>query len=199
MRWPEEAPTPVRRDWRDSFAAMADLALIGILVTVAALPVVTAASALRTGSVAVRHRYTTGGLPPVRPLLTAFRRGLWKGAVVTALAVLAAALLALDLAALASGAVPGGTPLLIVTAAVVPWLVGVAVATIVHCGRHPDAGWRAAVRWAVRLAPHRSLPAGLAVALAGFLALAIPATIPLLPGFALFAAHVLTDRLSPMD
>ncbi|GIJ46536.1 hypothetical protein Val02_34220 [Virgisporangium aliadipatigenens] len=197
MRWPEEAPTPVRRDWRDSFAAMADLALIGILVTVAALPVFTLASAVRAGSMAVRHRYTTGELPPVRPLLTAFHRGLWKGAAVTALALLATALLALDLAALAGGAVPGGTPLLLVTAAVTLWLVGVAVATVVHCGRHPDAGWRTAAGWALRLAPHRSLPAALAVGLAAFLSLAIPATIPLLPGFALFAAHVLTDRLSP--
>jgi hypothetical protein len=198
MNWPEEAPPVARRDWRDTLASAADLALIGIAVTVAAAPVLTLATALRVGSAAVRHRYTTGSLPPVRDTLRTFHKGLWKGMVVSALAVIAGAVLALDVAALAGGRVPGGRPLLIVTVAAVLWLIGVATATIVHLGRTPEAGWRAAAGWAIRLAPHRSLPAGLAVVLAGFLAMAVPATLPLLPGFGLFAAHVLTDRLTPV-
>ena len=44
----------MRRDWRETVALAADVALVGILVTAAAVPLVTAGAALRTGSVAMR-------------------------------------------------------------------------------------------------------------------------------------------------
>jgi hypothetical protein len=43
----------MRHSWRDSVAAAGDLALLGFLVTLAALPVVTAGAAVLTGSHAV--------------------------------------------------------------------------------------------------------------------------------------------------
>ncbi|MBO3741571.1 hypothetical protein [Actinoplanes flavus] len=194
--WPHEDEPESRPDWRERFALGADLALIGIGVTVSALPVLTLPAALAAGSAAVRHRYATGSLPSLRPLLRQFRRTLLPGVPV----VLVAALLLIDLIALSRGWVPGGTPMLVITAAVVIWLAGVATLTLVAGGRDPSQSWRTAIVWAWGQAVHRpwsALAPALAGVLAVFLALSVPATIPLVVGFHLFAVHVLSDRLVP--
>ncbi|GGN81791.1 hypothetical protein GCM10010112_58630 [Actinoplanes lobatus] len=196
--WPQEDEPEIRPDWRERFALGADLALIGIGVTVAALPVLTLPAALAAGSTAVRHRYHAGSLPAFRPLLRQFRRTLLPGVPV----VLVAALLLVDLVALSRGWVPGGTPMLVITAAVVSWLAGVATLTLVAGGRDPSQSWKAAIGWAWGQAvsrPWSALAPALAGVLAFFLALSVPATIPLVVGFHLFAAHVLSDRLAPAE
>ncbi|BBH71378.1 hypothetical protein ACTI_80630 [Actinoplanes sp. OR16] len=181
-----------RPDWRERFALGADVALIGILTTVVALPVLTAPAALAAGSSAIRHRYTSGSLPPLRPLLHQFRHGLLRGLPV----ILLAAALLLDLTAIGRGWVPGGPLLLILTAAAIAWLAGVAGLTLVIVGRNPQSPWRAAARIAGNQ-PKAVAAISATGVLAFFLALTIPVTIPLLVGIQLFAAHILADRLSP--
>ncbi|PRX11017.1 hypothetical protein [Actinoplanes italicus] len=196
MDWPREDEPEPRPDWRERFALGADLALIGIVVTVAALPVLTLPAALAAGSTAVRHRYTAGRMPEFRPLLRQFRRSLLPGLPF----ILVAALLLMDLLALSRGLVPGGMPVLVVTVIAASWLAGLAALTLVALGREPETSWRSALRWAWKRSTTRPWVAfapALAGILAFFLALSVPATIPLVIGFHLFAAHVISDRLAP--
>lgn len=194
--WPTDQAPDQRPDWRERFTLGTDLALIGVVVTVAALPVLTLPAALVAGSVAVRHRYRLGRLPAFRPLLRQFRRGLLPGIPF----VLVALLLLIDLIAVSRGWVPGGAPVLTATAVVACWLLGLATLALVATGRDPAAPGRAALRWAWDQAtsrPWSALAPALAGVLAFFLALSMPATIPLVVGFHLFAAHVISDRLAP--
>jgi len=196
LSWPSEETPENRPDWREKFALGADLALIGIVVTVAALPALSLPAALAAGSTAVRHRYLTGKLPQLRPLLRQFGRSLLPGVP----AVLIGLLLLVDLVAVSRGWVPGGTPVFTLTAAAVTWLAGVATLALVAVGREPATPWRAALRWSWDTAltrPWAALAPALAGVLAFFLALSMPATIPLVVGFHLFAAHVISDRLAP--
>jgi uncharacterized membrane protein YesL len=196
MDWPREDEPAPRPDWRERFALGADLALIGIVVTVAALPVLTLPAALASGSTAVRHRYTAGRMPAFRPLLRQFARSLLPGLPF----VLVAALLLMDLVALSRGWVPGGTPVLVVTGTAAAWLAGLATLALVAAGRSPETPWRALLGWAWNQAttrPWTAFAPALAGVLAFFLALSVPATIPLVIGFHLFAAHVISDRLAP--
>ncbi|GLX99993.1 hypothetical protein [Actinoplanes sp. NBRC 101535] len=191
LHWPQEEPARHRPDWRERFALGADLALIGILVTVAALPVLTAPAAVASGSAAVRHRYHQGTLPPVRPLLRLFRRTLLPGLPVL---VLTAAIL-IDLIAVGRGWVPGGQPLFVLTAAAAGFVAGLGTLVLVAVGRDPELPWRDAGHWAIER-PAAAGGTALAGALAFFLALTVPATLPLVVGFHLFAVHVITDRLA---
>ncbi|GIF04117.1 hypothetical protein [Actinoplanes siamensis] len=189
--WPTEEPPAARVDWRDRTALATDLALIGTAVTVLALPLVTLPAALATGSAAVRGRYLDGHLPPWRRLFQIYRRAVLPGLAT----LLAAAALALDLAAVRGGWVPGGPPLLAVTTLAVIGLSGVAALALAHLGRTPDLPWREAAR---RPGNHPKCVAALALTnvVAFFLALAVPVTVPLVLGFHLFAIHMLTDRLT---
>ncbi|MEU4776047.1 hypothetical protein, partial [Micromonospora sp. NPDC023644] len=133
---------PARRDWRDVLTDATDLAVLGIALTLAALPVVTAAAAVGAASAAVHDRYSVGSWPSARESLTRYGRGLLPGAGVSVLAVAALGLLAVDLAALAGGRVPGGAPLLLVTVAVAAALAGYAALVVVEVGRRGGRGWR---------------------------------------------------------
>ncbi|MDI6101086.1 hypothetical protein QLQ12_20955 [Actinoplanes sp. NEAU-A12] len=198
MNWPAEETPDQRPDWREKFALGTDLALIGVVVTAASLPVLTLPAALAAGSTAVRHRYQLGKLPAFRPLLRQFRRGLLPGIPF----VVVALLLLVDLIAVSRGWVPGGTPVLTGTAVVACWLAGLATLMLVAVGRDPGAPGRSALRWAWEQAtsrPWSALAPALAGVLAFFLALSVPATIPLVIGFHLFAAHVISDRLAPAE
>lgn len=196
VAWPQDEAPPARPDWRERFALGADLALIGVLVTVAALPVLTAPAAVAAGSAAIRHRYAQGGLPPARPMLRLYRRTVLPGIPV----LLAAVAVLADLVAINRGWVPGGPVLLTATAAVAAFLGGLATLAVVAIGRDPELAVRDAGRWAWERAtarPWSALAPALAGTLAFFLALSVPATIPLVVGFQLFAAHVISDRLAP--
>ncbi|MFC4071212.1 hypothetical protein [Actinoplanes subglobosus] len=196
MDWPREDEPELRPDWRERFALGTDLALIGIVVTAAALPVLTLTAALAAGSTAVHHRYREGRLPAFRPLLRQYGRSVLPGIPFVVVAVL----LLIDLMALARGLVPGGTPVLLITGGVACLLAGMATLALVAVGRDPDTPWRAALSWAwsrMSARPWSAIAPALAGVLAFFLALSVPATIPLVIGFHLFAAHVISDRLAP--
>jgi hypothetical protein len=197
-------PARVRLGWQEHLRDAADLALLGFVLVIAALPVVTAGAALATGSYAVRHRCDRGRFPPLTDLLRTFARAILPGLAAALVAAGAGALLALDISAARSGAMPGGaaTVPLIVLAGVVG--AGYAGLTIIHIGIQGGAGWRRAARAAIKITSTSTSTAagwrrGLALvlscagvlAIAAFLAMSVPATIPLVVSFSLFALHVI--------
>ena len=88
---------------------------------------------------------------------------------------------------------PGGTPLLVLTAVLVAAAAGYAGLAVVAIGADPGRPWRAAAR---RVPLNRALPAAAGVlALAGLLAVLVhPVLVPVLAGYALFALHVVARR-----
>lgn len=188
----------VRVDWRDSLSTAADVALVGIAVTIASVPLVTAGAAVRTGSVAVRHLVAGARPPSVGELWGVFRRSFAPGLAATVAVLAAAILLVVDLAILSSGRVPAAPVAAVLTVALAAAGVTLAALAMVRLGREPECGWRAAVRWAGRTARHApgtAMAVAAVLALAATLAVLVPATAPLLVGFCLFALHVVTRRV----
>ncbi|MDG4800466.1 hypothetical protein [Micromonospora sp. WMMD980] len=187
-----------RRDWRDTVAEAADLALLGLVVAVAALPVLTLAPAVAAASAALHDRSVTGSWPPARTSLARFARGLPAGAAVSAVALAVAALLAADLLALATGRVPGRWPALAVTAVVVAALLGYAGLVAVAVGRTEGRGWRSAARHVTGTCLHRpgvwAAAAGTCALATVLTALVTPVAVPILGGYALAALHAVDGR-----
>ncbi|GIF97497.1 hypothetical protein [Catellatospora citrea] len=179
-------------DWRDTLRDATDLALVGILVTVAAVPVVTTGAAVAVGAEAVHLRFTDGRWPGPRDVLRTFGRRLLPGALAT-LAVLAVALLlGLNIFWLRQGLAPGGELLLGLTAVVGAALIGLVALAIPFLGRAYT--YRSALRTAL------SRPA-LIVTCAGVIGIAfligsiLPVTAPLLVGYVLLALHTIARRV----
>jgi hypothetical protein len=141
------------------------------------------------------HRKVTVG-----ELWRVWRRSLLPGLCGSLLAGVAAALIVLDLGAVGGGRVPGGYPMLAVLGAAAAILIAVCGLTVVRLGHDPDGSWRAALGWALRTARRQPIAAA---AVAGVLTVAaaigvmIPLTAPIVAGYALFALHVVTTRLTP--
>ncbi|RKN39648.1 hypothetical protein [Micromonospora endolithica] len=196
MRPPQDGP--VRSDWRDVLTDATDLALLGVLLSVAALPVFTAGAAVATASAAVHDRLTTGGWPGARQTLSRFVRAVPAGVAVGALALAAFGLLALDVAALAAGRVPGGGPLLLVTVGAAAALAGWAGLAVVQVGA--GRGWRAAAGAATevcRAHPGTWAAAGATALVAALLAVLVtPIALPILAGYALAALHAVARRVA---
>jgi hypothetical protein len=188
----------MRPDWRDTVRAAADLALLGILLTLAGLPVVTAGGAVATAARAVHHFAHEDGWPRATDLGRTFVRALLPGLGPTLLVFGAVALFALDLAALRTGRVPGGEPMLALTGVLAAGAAGFGALVV---GLLPRAeGWRAAARSAAALVAAR--PAALAAA-TGLVALATaltallhPVLAPMLAGYTLYAAYALAVRFT---
>jgi hypothetical protein len=175
-----------RRDWRDTVRVAADLALLGLLVSAAALPVLTAGAAVATGSAAVHHYLEYDRWPGPALCRRMFRRRFLPGLAVTLAFVAAAVLVAVDLRALRSGWVPGGAPLIALTAVAAAAAVGYLGLVVVAAG----AGWDA-----------RAVRPGTVAAMAGVVALAVvlavlvhPVLVPVLAGYTIFALHVVARR-----
>jgi hypothetical protein len=170
----------MRRDWRETIALAADLALLGLLMVAAALPVVTAGAAVATGSAAVDRYLTDGGWPGFGFCWRVFRRSLLHGFGAALACAAAVALVVLDLQALRAGRVPGGLPLMAVTIAVAALAAGYG---------------------GLALAGARDRGPGVVVKAAGVIVLAVllavlvhPVLVPVLAGYTLFALHVLAQR-----
>jgi len=202
-RWPEESdalgPPAAAGDWRDTLRAATDLALLGVLTTLAALPLVTAGAAVATASAALHQWTRRGHWPAAGDLLRTFARALLPGAAATLVAAAVAALLTVNALALAAGTVPGGTALVVVTALLGALACGLAGAIVVQIGRQHARGWRSAARVATRTALDR--PA-MVLAITGTLTFAaalgtlvLPIITPILAGYVLFALHAITRRL----
>src|SRR5687768_9088199 len=122
-------------DWRDTLRDAADLALVGIVVTVAAVPVVTTGTAAAVGAEAVHQRFTDGHWPGPRDLLRSFGRRLLPGALATLTVLAAALLLGLNIYWLRQGLAPGGELLLALTAVAGVALIGLVALAIPFLGR----------------------------------------------------------------
>ncbi|MGC4790862.1 hypothetical protein ACLQ22_23910 [Micromonospora sp. DT178] len=198
---PDREDGPARRDWRDVLTDATDLAVLGIVLTLAALPVVTAAAAVAAASAAVHDRYTVGSWPSARENLTRYGRALLPGVGVSVLTVAAFGLLAVNVAALAGGRVPGGAPLLLVTVVVAAALAGYAALVVVEVGRRGGRGWREAAGVAAdacRARPGTWAAAGGVGAVAALLAvLVIPVALPILAGYVVAALHAVARRAVP--
>ncbi|WP_422772135.1 hypothetical protein ACN28C_03295 [Plantactinospora sp. WMMC1484] len=198
--WPEQPAPEARPDWRDTLRNGADLALLGIVTTLAAVPLVTAGAAVGTASAALHHWIETGSWPGARAALRGFGRTLLPGAGATAVAGVVAGVLALNLLALGRGAVPGGPVLVAVTVALAVAAGGFAGLTVVRLGRQGGQGWRRAVRGAARVAAARPVAllasAGTVTLAAVLCALVLPVLTPLLVGYTLFGLHTATRRVA---
>ncbi|MCO1594890.1 hypothetical protein M8C17_06885 [Micromonospora sp. RHAY321] len=194
----ERQDTGGRRDWCDVARDAADLALLGILLVLAAVPLVTAAAAVGTASAAVHDWTRTGGWPSAGATVRRFGRSVLPGVPVSLLAVAVAGLLGADLAALATGRVPGGPPALLVTALVTAGLVGWAGLVVVEVGGNGGGRWRAGARSAARAcldAPTRWAALTGVTVVAGLLAaLVTPVALPILAGYTLAALHAVAGR-----
>jgi hypothetical protein len=194
---PVEAQTVDRPDWRESLSTAADLALIGFLTAFGCLLVVPAGAAVSAASVAVDHLCRTRSLPPMRDLVATATRSLLPGLAALGVAAGGGLLIALDVRLLAAGTIPGGPVAVAAIAVVAAFLVAAAGVTVVRVGQTGGTGWVPALRWSLRLLRARPLT-GVAVlatvAVPAALALAVPVLAFLLPGFALFALHVVIRR-----
>jgi hypothetical protein len=176
----------VRRDWRDTGRVAADLALLGLLVSAAALPVVTAGAAIAAGSAAVHHYLEYDRWPGPRFCWREFRRRLLPGLAAILACAAAAVLVVVDLKALKTGWVPGGPAMMAVTAVATVAVVGFLGVVVVAAG----AGWESRVVRPVTVASMAGVLA-LAVVLA---ALVHPVLVPVLAGYTIFALHVVARR-----
>nr|BFE55803.1 hypothetical protein GCM10020063_003290 [Dactylosporangium thailandense] len=188
----------MKRDWLETVTVAADVALVGVAVTIASAPLVTAGAAIRTGSSAI-HAIGHGEKVDLRAMGRLFRASLLRGAIAGATAAACALLLVFNVGAVAAGRVPGGSPALAGTGVAAAVLLAIGMLSVVRLGRDTSpAGWRDALRWAGRTAWRQP---GAAAAVAGVSAVAavlgvfVPLTAPLLVGYALYAAHAVTAHL----
>jgi hypothetical protein len=190
-------PQLADRHWRETVRNASEFAVLGIVTTVAALPVVTAGAAVATASAAVDHWTEHGCMPDAATTLRRFGRAILPGIGPVVIAATAALLLLLDVRAVATGAVPGGAAVLIITVAICVALLGTAGLAVVEVGRRGGRGWLTASRVAVQTGLDRPLwviACGLALGLAAVLSAAVPATAPIQVGFGLFALHSIARR-----
>ncbi|GGK77460.1 hypothetical protein [Mangrovihabitans endophyticus] len=182
--------------WHDTVRTATELAVLGFLLVLAALPVVTAPAVTVAGSAAVRHRLDHDRWPSPRACGDAFRRAFWPALAAAVVTVAVAGLIVADLRALGDGRVPGGVPLIAVTAAVAFALLGVGGLAVVTAANGGPV--RRAVATAVRAARMRpSAPAacaGVILLAAGLAVLVHPVLVPVLAGYTLFALHVICRR-----
>jgi len=133
-------------DWRDSLRLAADLALLGIVVTLLSLPLVTAGAAVAAGSYAIHHLTTEGRWPSFADCRQAFRARLVPGLAAGPAVLVATTLIVLDVAGLRRGAVPGGGPALVAVVTAAALAAGYAGLVAVLAGaresgaREPGAG-----------------------------------------------------------
>ncbi|WP_250002850.1 hypothetical protein [Actinoplanes sp. M2I2] len=181
-------------DWRDSLRLAADLALLGVLVVLACAPIVTAGAACGTASAAVHRLLTIGRWPTAAECWTDFRTRLAPGLLSGPLVLAVGWLVAVDVAALRRGAVPGGALMIaavLLIAAAAAGFAALAAGLAGQSSAHP-------VRRAAALVAAR--PSALAattgvvlvaVTLAAFIH---PALVPVLAGYTLFAVHAVLRR-----
>ena len=187
------------RNVRDTVTVASDLAVIGITVCVLSVGVLTSAAAVHAGSVAARAVMADptqhGARVRFHELFRVYRLSLAPGCAVSAVALL----LLLDLGAVGRGWVPGGLPMTLAVGAAAATLAAVGALAVVALGHDPRRSWQDAIRQAARTAWRRPVAAAAEVgvlAVAATIAVLIPLTAPLAVGFALFALHVVADRLA---
>ena len=132
------------------FALFGEVLYTGLLITIAALPVITLPAAIAAG---IRHlrRYINAEQSHTRTFWQDWRQALLPGGLVAGVITAAAAIvLALDIVVAQSGALPGGQ-----IVALIGWaglIVGATALLLTASAWTPETGWRAAVRGILRTA-----------------------------------------------
>ncbi|MBB5870311.1 hypothetical protein F4553_003690 [Allocatelliglobosispora scoriae] len=183
------------RDWRDTFRDGADLALLGVVVSIACLPLVTAGGVVAVAAEAVAVRYGQGRWLTLGELWAALRRRFLPGLAAGAVVLITVALLLADQVLLAGGVVPGGTALAWVTGLLGLVILGIYALVVPFVGR--GLGFWAAVGAARGVAVARpGVLVGVVgvLVLSGFLAWVLPVAGPLLVGYVLLALHGIVQR-----
>ncbi|WP_232519701.1 hypothetical protein [Actinosynnema pretiosum] len=171
------APSRVARSAR--LALLAEVLLVGVLVCLAALPVVTALASAGAGARALRSLVADGRTPTARAFAADLVAGL-RDPLALALPPLLLVVGALDVLALLGG-LPGG--------AVLGPAIGLALVAVVVVLLRCAARWEPGARWSALLA---SPPAGVVGAVAVACALVVVVLVVLqAPGFAVVAPGLL--------
>ncbi|WP_250034509.1 DUF624 domain-containing protein [Paractinoplanes maris] len=185
-------------DWRDSVRLGADLALLGVLMTLACLPIVTAGAALSAGSAALDKLLTIGRWPTAAEGWASFRDRLVPGLLAGPLALAVVWLIAVDVAALRRGAVPGGSLMVAAVLLAAAIAAGFAALVVGLAGpSRPHSVRRAAALVAAR-PPALAATTGVVLLAAALAAFLHPALLPVLAGYALFAVHAVLARVAPV-
>ncbi len=182
-----------------AFALLGEVLLTGVLVTVAALPVITLPAALAAGSGHLR-RHLRAESTSVGAFVGDYLAALRGGWLIGLVAAIATGVLLLDLDLAASGALPGGAAI-----AVVGW-VGLAAVALAVClasaGWSRRTGWRHAIARTpreVRRDPVGALYLLAAVGLVGVCTWALaPLLVPAL-GCLVLALVATPQRRAPRD
>ncbi|MFF3494726.1 hypothetical protein ACFYWS_25620 [Streptomyces sp. NPDC002795] len=171
----------------------AEVLLIGVLVSVASVPVVTSLAAAGAGAALLRELTETQKTPTVRRFFTLLAGSLRQPVVLLA-PVVALAVAGVDMLALAAG-VPGGRP--------IGLLIGLALMFVVLVGIRSAAQWRPGNAWRATLADAvESVPRDFtgsvmlvgALVVLGIVAFEVPAFTPVLPGLLVLAAVAVEGR-----
>lgn len=175
--------------WARPLALLAEVLLIGVLVTVAALPVLTALPAAAAGAVLLRELVDEGRTPTARRFAVLLGQAV-RDPLAVALPLVLLVVGALDVLALMGG-LPGAT--------VLGPVIAVARAAVVVVLLRTAARWRPGDRWAVLVAEpsrdwvgHAYLVVALAVA--GLVVAQAPAFAVVVPGLLVFAAVAVERR-----
>jgi hypothetical protein len=179
--------------WLSTLALASDIAVVGFAVTLFAMPLVTAAAALRTGSVAVHALAVDSRKVTFAELVRVFVRSLLPGLGFSVAFAASAVFLAFDFTLVRGERVPGGALMLGLLAVTGFGVLGVAGAALASLGVDAEGRWFPAVRCACGR-PAQVAASGAVLAVAAAIALLIPFTTPLMLGCALFALQVLAAR-----
>lgn len=185
LRWPGA---------RQKFALFGEVLWVGALMALVCVPVVTWPAAVAAGSAHLRrflHAEATPASDFFRDAFRALPGALGLGAATAALA----AIIGVDLALVAGGALPGGTPVAVVAGFL--GLVALTLAVLAASLWSPGTRWRDLARVAPRVAVADVSGTGYIVAALGLAAIAtwqfLPLGIPAL-GLVAFALVALGER-----
>ncbi|MFB4426190.1 hypothetical protein C5F59_034570 [Streptomyces sp. QL37] len=171
----------------------AEVLFIGVLVSIASLPLVTSLAAAGAGATLLREMTETERTPTVRRFVSLLAES-FRQPVVLLAPTAAAAVAGMDLLALAAG-VPGGRPTAVLTA--------LALTFVALVGIRSAARWRPGTAWRTALAPaadivardwRGSLMLVGAVVVLGLVAFEVPAFTLILPGLLVLAAVAVEGR-----
>ncbi|MEJ3659039.1 hypothetical protein WEH80_39390 [Actinomycetes bacterium KLBMP 9759] len=190
MRRRAPEPTGSGRGWKEQVRRVSELALLGVVASALALPVLTVGAVVATLSGAVAHWVEHDELPSWRVLGAELRRRLLPGVVVSAAGLLAVLVVAAQLRWLGSGAVPGGGVGGAAVLAAVAALLGVVLLAIPRLAG--GRTWRGALAdgWVdARRVPVAAAAAVGAAVIAALLGVLLGAVAFVLPAFLVVALH----------
>ncbi|MFG1995549.1 hypothetical protein ACGFJ7_36800 [Actinoplanes sp. NPDC048988] len=161
----------------------ADLALLGIVVTLLSLPVVTLGAAFLVGAASIQNHIVYGRWLTFAESWALFRARFVRGLLAGPLLLAAVWLIAVDVAALSRGAVPGGRLMITVVLIIGVGLIGFAALVA-------GVGSLRLARATVVARPALLAPVGGIVVIVAVLGMLVhPVLVPVLVGFALFAVQ----------